>query len=612
MASKKILIQIQVGAKDANIAVDKVTKSLEGLSSAQLKVNKVTQTGRAQSGLNNAILLETGRLASDASFGFNAIANNLSQVISLFQSFARTNGGVVASLKELGRSMLGTGGLLIGIQLLISFGDKIIKKLRSMGEAGTLLSITFKKAGETVSNLAGKFESYIAVLQNSTQSEKNKEKAIQALNKQFPEFIDNLKASSVSMDDLKNSTEGANKEIEIQREAIIKLAKSRAAQKQIEASELEIINKKVERERRLRALGMENLTFEQIKRKQQIAAADEFTTKQEQEQINRLNNFIGAEKAHNQFIKDKREEIEILSEFLDIELSGDKNLIDGLAGEKVTTLADKMKIKFGSLFDFLVKKGKTGKGFLNRLLFGKPEGADEEGDSMTLENIEKAFIATDILVNGIKERVNALNDFGDIYIDKQKQITDSEKKEVEARKAIQASALANLTGLSKSLKILGADNDALKIAAILTEKAEAIGKVIIKTKESNVIIKSAAKARAMLGDSTAIPLGAKRVLANNIMAGVNIAGIVGAAASSINSIRSKGGSVARLSSSGGGDSDSSIEAPDFNVVGAGGVSQLATTLAGVTGQPLKAFVVSKEITSQQELERNITTTAALG
>jgi len=612
MASKKILIQIQVGAKDANIAVDKVTKSLEGLSSAQLKVNKVTQTGRAQSGLNNAILLETGRLASDASFGFNAIANNLSQVISLFQSFARTNGGVVASLKELGRSMLGTGGLLIGIQLLISFGDKIIKKLRSMGEAGTLLSITFKKAGETVSNLAGKFESYIAVLQNSTQSEKNKEKAIQALNKQFPEFIDNLKASSVSMDDLKNSTEGANKEIEIQREAIIKLAKSRAAQKQIEASELEIINKKVERERRLRALGMENLTFEQIKRKQQIAAADEFTTKQEQEQINRLNNFIGAEKAHNQFIKDKREEIEILSEFLDIELSGDKNLIDGLAGEKVTTLADKMKIKFGSLFDFLVEKGKNGKGFLNRLLFGKPEGADEEGDSMTLENIEKAFIATDILVNGIKERVNALNDFGDIYIDKQKQITDSEKKEVEARKAIQASALANLTGLSKSLKILGADNDALKIAAILTEKAEAIGKVIIKTKESNVIIKSAAKARAMLGDSTAIPLGAKRVLANNIMAGVNIAGIVGAAASSINSIRSKGGSVARLSSSGGGDSDSSIEAPDFNVVGAGGVSQLATTLAGVTGQPLKAFVVSKEITSQQELERNITTTAALG
>ena len=105
MATKKILIQIQVGAKDANIAVDNVTKSLEGLSSAQMKVTKVTKQGRAQSGLNNAILLETGRLASDASYGFTAIANNLSQVVTLFSSFAETNGGVVASLKELGRSL---------------------------------------------------------------------------------------------------------------------------------------------------------------------------------------------------------------------------------------------------------------------------------------------------------------------------------------------------------------------------------------------------------------------------------------------------------------------------------------------------------------------------
>ena len=62
--------------------------------------------------------------------------------------------------------------------------------------------------------------------------------------------------------------------------------------------------------------------------------------------------------------------------------------------------------------------------------------------------------------------------------------------------------------------------------------------------------------------------------------------------------------------SGGGAS--TVEAPDFNVVGTGGVSQLATTLAGVTGQPLKAFVVSKEITSAQELERNITNTASVG
>ena len=92
-----------------------------------------------------------------------------------------------------------------------------------------------------------------------------------------------------------------------------------------------------------------------------------------------------------------------------------------------------------------------------------------------------------------------------------------------------------------------------------------------------------------------------------------VAAVLGAAAQA-KQILSSGGKSTPSSSIGiqGGQAPSSIEAPDFNVVGAGGVSQLATTLAGVTGQPLKAFVVSKEITSAQELDRNITSTASIG
>jgi len=87
--------------------------------------------------------------------------------------------------------------------------------------------------------------------------------------------------------------------------------------------------------------------------------------------------------------------------------------------------------------------------------------------------------------------------------------------------------------------------------------------------------------------------------------------VLGAAAQA-KQILSSGGKSTPSSSISGTSTPTTIEAPDFNVVGAGGVSQLATTLAGVTGQPLKAFVVSKEISSAQELERNITTTASIG
>ena len=57
--------------------------------------------------------------------------------------------------------------------------------------------------------------------------------------------------------------------------------------------------------------------------------------------------------------------------------------------------------------------------------------------------------------------------------------------------------------------------------------------------------------------------------------------------------------------------DINVEAPDFNVVGASPESQLATSISQQVTQPIKAFVVGKEITNQQELDRNITTTAGL-
>ena len=63
---------------------------------------------------------------------------------------------------------------------------------------------------------------------------------------------------------------------------------------------------------------------------------------------------------------------------------------------------------------------------------------------------------------------------------------------------------------------------------------------------------------------------------------------------------------------GGGGGGAGIEAPDFNIVGASQTSQLAETVAGQQAKPVKAFVVGKDISSQQELDRNITNTASFG
>jgi|13_taG_2_1085334.scaffolds.fasta_scaffold20087_1 hypothetical protein len=64
--------------------------------------------------------------------------------------------------------------------------------------------------------------------------------------------------------------------------------------------------------------------------------------------------------------------------------------------------------------------------------------------------------------------------------------------------------------------------------------------------------------------------------------------------------------------SGGGGGTSAAQAPAFNVVGASGTNQLAEAINGRDAQPVKAFVVSNEVTNAQALDRNIVNSASLG
>ena len=71
-----------------------------------------------------------------------------------------------------------------------------------------------------------------------------------------------------------------------------------------------------------------------------------------------------------------------------------------------------------------------------------------------------------------------------------------------------------------------------------------------------------------------------------------------------------GGSVGSLSSAGG--SAVTPSAPAFNIVGADTSNQLAQTLATQTQKPVKAFVVSGDVTTAQSLDRNIIQESSLG
>jgi hypothetical protein len=62
----------------------------------------------------------------------------------------------------------------------------------------------------------------------------------------------------------------------------------------------------------------------------------------------------------------------------------------------------------------------------------------------------------------------------------------------------------------------------------------------------------------------------------------------------------------------GGGSMSGGAAPSFNVVGPSGANQIAESIAGREGQPMRAYVVGGDVTTQQGLNRGIVQNATLG
>jgi hypothetical protein len=62
----------------------------------------------------------------------------------------------------------------------------------------------------------------------------------------------------------------------------------------------------------------------------------------------------------------------------------------------------------------------------------------------------------------------------------------------------------------------------------------------------------------------------------------------------------------------GGGSGGGTQPPDFNIVGASPSNQLAAAVGGQFQQPVKAYVVSKDVSTAQEMDRNSIGSASLG
>lgn len=736
-AAKEKLAQSETQlAKDiavVNLKIKEQTQLNNQAAAETLKnVNKGSGQFRTQVGLNNAILTEAGRAASDLRFGFNGVANNVGQMASLFGSLINTSDNVVTSMKNLFKSLIGTGGILIAIQLLIAYGDRIYNFFTGMSESAVKAEKAMKKLEGTVQSQRRELLGYIEVLGDANVSEEVRLNALKELNVISKETVQDYKDGKIELDELTLSVEtyikqqrlrgelesilSSNKEVFAEREKIL------SVQRQLDLAKEEGDVEKVKEIYKKNASFFDKLDLSKDgllaavfnpdadlvglfkeQNKDVIAEADSAMKRMKEimlqltanrqdpsggDQSNRVRIFKEKtlelekleqryrEKSVNKDLETNQEKIaqfqqnefaklDILEEnFITRESLRLKNYIESVKNQKISDekklelIADaeakftkeveqagedrlevEKQILLNSQLMRDIQDRKNGE--IGRKLQEKEERIREDFDLRKIELLRNSLSDDAIYFDS---RAALLQD----DIDRQQKITDSfavgmvERAEAEVelfrlkdslrqndlnkevaaiaeKTRVQQIYVGYVSGISGILKAVAGENEALQKTALVLEKGAAIAGIVVKANSSiaqsvaNTGVANTAASVLLSNPLTAIAGGlalarnkaalAKEVLMTRVSAGIGVASIL---ATTLTSAKSPSGGA------GGGGGGATVQAPNFNVVGASSTDQLAQAVSGQVNEPIRAYVVGGDVTSQQELERNIVNTAGIG
>ena len=196
----------------------------------------------------------------------------------------------------------------------------------------------------------------------------------------------------------------------------------------------------------------------------------------------------------------------------------------------------------------------------------------------------------------------------------EKELADTVKEAQEA----EAERINDL--LEKKLEAAKIEADLKKQQVELAKQqdAETLNNLISVVGEGSKIGKAAAVAQATISGIEGVqnayttaqssPITALFPAYPLIQAGL-AAAFSGKQIQSILSVNDKGGGG---SPSVGSSAPSAPQAPDFNVVGASDTNQLAQAIGQDKKEPVKAYVVSNDVTNAQALDRNIVQGASIG
>ena len=629
---KEVNYKINVQTKGATKEVDGLNKSIKktGDSSKETQNSLNTLTGGAVSRFSALKTNVLGVVKSFKSLRVAIIASGIGAlvlaVVALGQAFTRSEAGQNKFAKILGVIGSITGNLL---DLLADLGEKLISVFTNPKEAimsfvklirdnvvnrfegllelipqlGKAINLLFKgefsAAGKVATNAVGKVvlgvEDVVEKTQQATESTKDFIKELEREAKTAANIAD--KRAKADKIERANTVERAKADREIadlrfkaeQRdlftatERIKFLEDASALEEKITNQEIEAARLRFEaksQENKLTKSTTEDLN-EQAQLEAQLIGLETSKLRLQKRLQTSITTFRNEEKAlRDAARKEKEEEAnEEIDNLRKVEAERNKLLQKQIQEEE-------------SVSEFLTRKRNTD--FENELLTLMQQYDKRFELARNNAELEKQLEEQQAIdLQALTDKHNKIAE------DKQKVIDDkkiADERQLQQQKVQMASEA--LGAISQLVTAFAGKDEEAQRRAFNINKAISIGQAIISTAQG-IIAQLAVPQDALTG-------------LNFVKAGIVAAtGAAQVATISQTKFQAQGGSSPSSPSATGAGGGTGIgsQAPAFNVVGQSGFNQVAQALGQQNSTPIKAFVVSGDVTSAQALENNIIDTA---
>ena len=593
--AEKVVVELEVKS-------DKGVKDVQKLNKEISNTNKeIKQTQEASTQMSSTLDKATGGAVTKfkglkaalktAVTGFKSlrvaiigtgIGALLIAITSLGQAFTRSEEGQNKFAKILGVIGSVTGNLL---DLLADLGEGIISVFENPKQA----LIDFKNL--LVENITNRFNAIIDTLGFLGSAFKKVfsgdfSGALEDAKKAGSSYVDSLTGVKNTLDKVTESTKGFVKELKEEAKIAGQIADQRAKADKVERK-LIVERAKANRDR----AGL----LDQAAQKEKFTAQERIAFLEEAARID--------EEITNKEIETARLRLEA------------KQAENALTKSTKADLDEEANLK-ARLIDLETQRLTKQKTVSAQIVSAKREEASE---LKAIEAEEKRIKEEEQKVQDEKdsERQKVLEQKEVDRLKKLKEDADEEiriaKFLAEQKKIIQEANLNNIQAGFAFLGRIAGDNKALQAAALIGESAAGIAKTIIQTQTSNAATIAQGAALAIPTGGTSVALATKLVAANKISAGISIASNIAATAKGLSALKG-GGSAPSPSgnpSASGGGGGAASQPPAFNVVGASSTNQLADAIGGQSQEPVRAFVVSNDVTTAQSMDRNIVDGASI-